>query len=451
MIQKGMITQEEAKKVRAEADSMRTNAPTLPSSSKWKIGESIKRLELYGDFRVRYEDRSAYDPHDGKIELQRERYALRLGLRGDAFDNYYFGLRLETGSNGRSPWVTAGSSTAASPTYQGPFGKSNAGINLGQAYLGGRAGDWLDVTAGKMPNPIYTTPMVWDSDLSPEGLAERLKYSVGQADFFATLGQFVYEDTNPAESPKGYYGVNNTLYPSLTKGSSSSQALLLAWQAGVNYHFTTNISVKVAPVLYTYNGFGADTTHTLSLEAPGFSDTFVGQGAVTGVQGTPAAGWSGYPSGFNSGFNANQTGIRNLQVLEIPAEFNFKIASLNARLFGDYAYNLQGTERAQAAYTASQTAGTVNGVAQDGGVRPISSAQTRDIHAYQFGLALGNKDSLGLVYGTVSKKNAWEVRTYWQHIEHMLLTPTFWIPTSSKVEATCKGSTPPWLTASATT
>ena len=46
MIQKGMITQEEAKKVRAEADSMRTNAPTLSSSSKWKISEGIKRLEL---------------------------------------------------------------------------------------------------------------------------------------------------------------------------------------------------------------------------------------------------------------------------------------------------------------------------------------------------------------------------------------------------------------------
>ena len=318
--------------------------------------------------------------------------------------------------------MTAGSSTAASPTYQGPFGKSTAGINLGQAYLGGRAGDWLDITAGKMPNPIYTTPMVWDSDLSPEGLAERLKYTVGQADFFATLGQFLYEDTNPAEAPKGYYGANNTLYPSMN-GSESSQAILLAWQGGMNYRFTTNISLKVAPVLYTYHGYGVDTTHTLTFAAPGFSDTFVGQGALTGVQGTKAAGWSGYPSGYNAGFNANQTGIKDLKVLEIPMQFNFKIAGLNARLFGDYAYNLEGTDRAKAAYTASQTAGTVNGTPQDGGVRPIASPQTYDIHAYQVGAALGNKDSLGLVYGTVSAKNAWEVRTYWQHIEQYALDP----------------------------
>ena len=99
--------------------------------------------------------------------------------------------------------MTAGSSTSASPTYQGPFGKSTpASTSDRPTWEAG--GDWLDVTAGKMPNPIYTTPMVWDSDLSPEGLAERLKYSVGQADFFATLGQFVYEDTNPAESPKAF-------------------------------------------------------------------------------------------------------------------------------------------------------------------------------------------------------------------------------------------------------
>ncbi|MCX6922475.1 MAG: putative porin, partial [Verrucomicrobia bacterium] len=89
----------------------------------------------------------------------------------------------------------------------------------------------------------------------------------------------------------------------------------------------------------------------------------------------------------------------------------------------DYAYNLQGTERAQAAYNAAKTAGTVNGFPEDGGVQAIRSAQTHDIHAYQVGFALGNKDSLGLVYGTVSKKHAWELRTYWQHIEQYALDP----------------------------
>jgi polyhydroxyalkanoate synthesis regulator phasin len=194
MIQKGMITREEARKVQAEADANLTNAVKQAMSSmdsKWDLNKAVKKLELYGDVRVRYEQRQAVTPVGTSMELDRFRYALRLGLRGDLFDDVYFGLRLETSTNPRSPWVTFGSS---SPD---PFGKSNSGINVGQAYLGWRAGDWLDITAGRMPNPLYTTPMVWDPDLNPEGAAERLKYTVGNADLYTTFGQFVYQDNNP--------------------------------------------------------------------------------------------------------------------------------------------------------------------------------------------------------------------------------------------------------------
>ena len=39
------------------------------------------------------------------------------------------------------------------------------------------------------------------------------------------------------------------------------------------------------------------------------------------------------------------------------------------------------------------------------------------------GFAVGNKDSLGLVYGSTSRKNGWEFRTYWQHVEQYALDP----------------------------
>ena len=418
MIQKGMVTQEEASKVRAEADALLTNAPTFGSlPSKWKVSDAVKRMEVFGDVRVRYEDRYVEDPAGGDIRLQRERYSLRLGLRGDLYDDYYFGLRLETSPNGRSPWVTMGTATSTTSGYQGPFGKSTAGINLGQAYLGGRFGDWLEVTAGKMPNPFYTTPMVWDGDLSPEGLVERFKYKVGEASFFATFGQFVYEDTNPTHTSGGYFGASN-LYPS-QDGGSSTPAFLLAWQLGVDYRFTTNLSAKIAPVLYNYAGQGANTTVNGNSVAPGFNNVFVGQGATNGVNNTTAAGWSGYPVGNNNGFNANQTGINDLLVLEIPWEFNFKLAKLNARVFGDFAYNLDGSQRANAAYAVANNPVYATSA---GGVRPISSPQTHDVHAYQVGFALGN-GNLGLVYGTTAKKRTWEARVYWQHIEQYALDP----------------------------
>ena len=65
---------------------------------------------------------------------------------------------------------------------------------------------------------------------------------------------------------------------------------------------------------------------------------FVGQGDVNGLNGA-----------------YNQAGINDLLVLEIPVEFDFKIfntvlGTLQARLFGDVAYNFDGDDRARAAY-----------------------------------------------------------------------------------------------------
>jgi len=141
---------------------------------------------------------------------------------------------------------------------------------------------------------------------------------------------------------------------------------------------------------------------------------------VTGANGVPAAGWSGFPAGYNDGFNANQTGINDLLILEIPLEVNFKISSLNARVFADYAQNLRGAARANAAAAA---ANSPPGPIQPSGVVGIASAQTHDDKAYQIGAAIGNKDSLGLVMGTVSRRHGWELRTYWQHVEQYALDP----------------------------
>jgi len=413
MIQKGMITQEEASKVQAEADAYRSNAVqhAMPSmDSKWDISKAVKRLELYGDVRMRYEYREADTPPGARIELERARFALRLGLRGDLFDDFYFGLRLETSSNPRSPWVTYGSS---SPT---PFGKSSNGINLGQAYIGWRGGDWLDLTLGQMPNPLYTTPMVWDTDLNPTGAAERFKYTVGNADLFATFGQFLYQDNGPSY-------VSDTLMPYLYPPGSSRQqtstdtTFLLAWQGGVTYHFSENISAKAAGTVYNY--IGLMTNLITATSSGGVGDTFIGEGSYGGStnSATPVNGLTS-----QNGVSYNQVGVNNLVVLEVPAEVDFKIGKLNARFFGDYAYNLDGRERAQAAVKALAAQ---NKLQEFPGDPPLLTygPQVNDVSAYQVGFAMGNGDNLGLVYGSVAQKNTWEFRTYWQHVEQYALDP----------------------------
>ncbi|HWY29450.1 MAG TPA: putative porin, partial [Candidatus Acidoferrum sp.] len=165
-IEKGYVTQDEAAKVKAEADQLRTNeVSNIPmASSYWKMNSGVKNFELFGDVRMRYEDRSATDPGGNVIDQQRLRYSLHFGVHANLADDFEFGFRLETASNPRSPWVTLGTSSSTSGPYQGPFGKSTDGVNVGQLYLGWQPEDWVHLEVGKLPNPLYTTPMVWDND-----------------------------------------------------------------------------------------------------------------------------------------------------------------------------------------------------------------------------------------------------------------------------------------------
>ena len=42
-------------------------------------------------------------------------------------------------------------------------------VYVGQAFLNWHPEAWYEMTVGRMPMPLYTTPMVWDSDINPEG------------------------------------------------------------------------------------------------------------------------------------------------------------------------------------------------------------------------------------------------------------------------------------------
>ncbi len=231
LVKKGVLTQQEAEAIQAETV---TNTP--PSAeSKWQLNSAIKNIGLYGDLRFRYEYRGVDNPTAAGLTAgdtyrrERFRYALRLGLRGDLYDNWNYGLRLETSTNPRSPW-----NTFADDSNPTPSAKNSDGINVGQVYLGWKPTDWLELTVGKMPNPLYTTPMVWDSDINPEGAFEKLKFSPSDhVDLFAGFGQFMYQDANP-----------DSVVP-------SADTFMLAWQVGMLVKPNKEMSFKIAPVVYT--------------------------------------------------------------------------------------------------------------------------------------------------------------------------------------------------------
>lgn len=413
-LQKGFITEGEAAKARSEIEALRTNRTEMPQipPSRWKISDAFQKLELFGDVRLRYEDRSVEAP-GGSVELQRFRYAVRVGLRGDFFDDFYYGVRLDTSANPRSSWVSFGTSSSSSP-YQGPFGKSSAGIAIGQAYVGWHPArwDWVDLTVGKMPNPLFTTPLVWDTDVNVEGAAERFHYTVGEADFFATFGQFIYQDVNPV-SADGGLGFNGLA------GQNTENVFQLAWQAGFKYHLTTNTTAKIAATIYQYLGRQRSSATGPGALSPYFGDPYIGEGAYLGPGSGTVNGASGYgtssslPGYGSTGFPLNQVGLNDLLVVEVPFELNFKLRQLDARVFGDVAYNLQGSDRAKAA-----AAGYANWLANQPttpNVQPFAP-QTDENMAYQIGFALGSDTGW-------AARHPWEFKTFWQHTEQYSLDP----------------------------
>jgi Putative porin len=315
---------------------------------------------------------------------------------------------LETSPNERSPWNTFGNGGGSTPTYYGPFSKANNySIFVGQAYLGWRPTSWLDLSFGRVPQPLYTTSMVWDSDYNPEGAVERLKYTNGPVDYFATFAQYIYQDISPSSDDAVQGGSSAAEF---LGDVSDHNAYMLAWQLGAVYHVDSNLWAKVAPVVYTYVGHGNATD--------GFYGPFVGQGmgGYTFNPSTAGTTTSGIPGAYTFGGAAtsfNQTGINNLAIVEVPMEVDFKIGSLDAKAFGDFSINLEGDQRARAAYAAGTAIG--GKAVFPGGV------QLNQAEAFQAGLAVGN--NLGLVYGTTSRKGTWEARAFWQHVEQYALDP----------------------------
>ena len=405
LVKKKLITDQEAEEVRGEL--VKESAQT--SAGKWKLSTPLTELELYGDVRLRYnyvggetKDRGPVAaPGAGVagtndwIERSRERYRLRLGLRGTLMDDWFFGIRLETNQNPRSTNVTFGAdSSSSSPGGGGPFAKGDDGINVGQAYAGYKGFPDFTFTGGKMPNPLITTRMVWDPDINPEGLAEQWKHTFtfnlggggGEAaptyskegkavvapaaepfklklDLFANFAQFVYDDANP-ENPLGARATTSANGPSQLV--PNTDAFLLAWQVGGRLTFPNNVYFQMAPVLYNYTGNG-DT----------FNIHFQG----------------GSPYLTNSASLAqNQTGINSLLVLEVPMEVGWKLWDLPMRIFSDFAVNFEADDRADAA-----------GQAGHGSQR----------YAYLAGLSVGQ----------LKEKGDWQVDIWYQHADQFSLDP----------------------------
>ena len=375
LVKKKVISDQEAEEVRADLVKEYTATP----AGKINISAPVKELRIYGDTRLRYEYREAQSQlnQSDSASASRFRYRLRLGLEAKLVDNWFFGLRIETNSGARSTNVTM-SQTSGTSNQSPAFSKSNDGIYVGQLYLKNTPFTWLTLTGGKMPNPLVTTPMVWDPDINPEGFAQQFKYTFGPfngadhtvadgkggksvvepgapgeftLDVFANLAEFAYDTASPQNA---FYNSNANTW------ATKNDTFLFAWQGGARANFNKTMFLQTAPTFYFYS-----STRNADFIAP--TNTYTGS-----------------PGG-------QQTGIDHLEIFDIPTEFDWVMADIPFRVFGDFAYNMQGAQRAHAAETAPKAN------------KPAAIVGGQDI-AWQLGLGV-NK---------IKKKGDWELMGYWQ-------------------------------------
>lgn len=306
LVNKGVLTEEEGKLIsKGHAGEKAGQEKKDKAYSKIKISDAIDSATIYGDVRVRHEYRNATNQNDIELTRNRERYKITAGVKTEA-GAWYSDLAFAMGSEGRSDNATfAGSSSVTN----GNAPKET--LYVKRAMVGFKATDWLSLEAGRIANPLYTTEMVWDKDLTHDGAAAKFNYTLGDYKLFGTAEAFQY---------KG----DSKIYTNGTTADVTTNEVVVG-QVGVEKELTDKIKAKVAGTYYKYGNAGGDFK--------------------------PALGTATTPAGVNV------IGTNNLEILELPGEVSYKIDDkLTAKLYGDYVVNLDADKRAQLAGDTSSAA-----------------------------------------------------------------------------------------------
>ncbi|MFY9268651.1 MAG: putative porin [Candidatus Manganitrophaceae bacterium] len=267
LIEKGTITKEEAAELQSE------------KLSKW-----VDRITFYGDFRLRQENFMREDPN---VDRSRQRFRLRMTTELK-IEDFVIGVRLASGT---------GEQVSTNQSFDNLFSQKQLWID--RAYLQWRGLPWMTLTGGKMQNPffwIYTTDLVWDEDVNPEGFAQNFTFKPSdQLLLFANFGQLILDEDSNDNNDQWLFGE----------------------QAGAQIGVSKNTKMTLAGAFYNYKNatkgsFGQNAVQDGNTRVPPTPPS------------TTATNILAYP----------------FRVLDLTAEFATKIGSLPVAIQGDYVKNL---------------------------------------------------------------------------------------------------------------
>lgn len=219
LVQKGVLTQDEATELKDEADKDFTKAHSVKTG----LPEWVHSMKFNGDFRGRYEGFFAENPNF--IDRNRFRYRVRFGFTAVMLDDLEVGFRLASGDDSGN----AADPISTNTTLQNNGSKKAVGIDLAYA-------KWSPIhnktysaafVGGKMENPFVVSDMVFDNDYTPEGLAQQFGYNLyasGETthDLKLNFGEFILDELSASAKDPYLLGAQLRLESKWTPKISTS-------------------------------------------------------------------------------------------------------------------------------------------------------------------------------------------------------------------------------------
>jgi hypothetical protein len=179
----------------------------------------------------------------GNSSEKRERLRLRarLGMLAKVSESWSGGLRLATGSSTDR--------VSTNQTLGQDWNKYT--LTVDRAYLKYDPVEWLSITGGRIPNPWFSTDLVWDEDLNFEGVAATWKpeFNNGTIKPFLTVGAFPLKEENPP---------------------ASSSRWMHGFQAGTQWNVNSDTRLKFGLAWYEFRDFEGRVENNSSLNSFSF-------------------------------------------------------------------------------------------------------------------------------------------------------------------------------------
>jgi hypothetical protein len=257
----------------------------------------VQSIKLKGDFRYRYQTEDDED----NDKRSRHRIRLRTAVTAEPTDNWEVGFGLATG----------GDDPRSTNQTLSDFGTGD--IRLDYAYGTYAASDNVDITFGKIKNPLWMPKdLMWDGDIRPDGIAVPMEFkSSDNLTWFATPAYFVLGELRES------------------KDDEDLESMLML-QAGMNAKVSDSVYVKGAASIYSFNEVTPAESNTEMIESAYALDVECGYKgslmfAVFGqyVASDADEEDTGYLIGFKFG-DAKVKGLGDWQV-----KYNFRSLELN--------------------------------------------------------------------------------------------------------------------------